>query len=62
MYFLKKLARHFGERDEGFADVVWKQSCARRGECQNLQAMYYWSAMAMLFCPFDIVVNRVIIR
>ena len=62
MHLFKELARQFGEGYEDLSDVMRKKGCAWSGESQDLQTMDHWSAVSVSLCPFDVIMDRVIIR
>jgi hypothetical protein len=62
MYLFKELARQFGEGNEDLSDVMRKKGCAWSGESQDLQTMDHWSAVSVSLGPFDVVMDRVIVR
>jgi hypothetical protein len=61
MYFLEKLAGHFGKRDEHVSDVLRKERCSGSREREYLQAMHYRGRVSVSPRILHVVVNRMIV-
>src|SRR6266436_3567256 len=61
MYFLQKLARRHGKRDEYVSDVLRKERRPGSRERENLQAMHHRSYVSVTPRILHVVVNRMIV-
>src|SRR5277367_233113 len=61
MYFLEKLAGHFGKRYEHVSDVLGKERCPGSREREYLQAMHYGGRVSVTPRILHVVVNRMIV-